>query len=230
MAAPTKTPLFPLPAASASRAARRAATTTGRSSGSTPSSFISSSDLLDGLLLDEAQGVLAGVAEVAPDELLLGRLAHDGVVGDAEARGVAAHVGRRLVERRPAGDLLDDPLEDREDLDVPVVVDGDLAVGLEVEGIDQVEVADVGRGRLVGDVDRVLERQVPDGEGLELGVARGEAAPVFVVELGQAGGQLAAARARPGDDDERVLGLDVVVGPVALVADDDVDVGRDSPW
>ena len=58
------------------------------------------------------------------------------------------------------------------DLDVAVVVDGDLAVGLEVEGIDQVEVADVGRGRLVGDVDRVLEGQVPDGEGLELGVAR----------------------------------------------------------
>ena len=139
---------------------------------------------------------------------------------------VAAHVGGRLVEGRPAGDLLEDPLEDRKDLDVPVVVDGDLAVGLEVERIDQVEVAEVGRGRLVGDVDRVLEGQVPDGEGLELGVARRQAPAVLVVELGQAGGQLAAARPRPGDDDQRMLGLDVVVGAVAVVADDDVDVGR----
>ena len=49
---------------------------------------------------------------------------------------------------------------------------GDLAVGFEVEGVDQVEIADVGRGRLVGDIDGVLEGQVPDREGLELGVAR----------------------------------------------------------
>ena len=93
-----------------------------------------------------------------------------------------------------------------------------------MEGIDQVEVPDVGRGRLVGDVDRMLERDVPDGEGLELGVARGQAPAVLVVELGQACGQLAAPRPRSGDDDERVLRLDVVVGAVALVADDDVDV------
>ncbi len=181
---------------------------------------------LDGLLLDEAQRVLAGVAEEAADELLLGRLPADVVGGDAEAGRVAAHVGRRLVEGRLARDLLDDAPQDREDLDVAVVIDGRLAVGLEVEGVDEVEVADVGRCRLVGHVDGVLEGDVPDGEGLELGVARGQAAAVLVVELGQAGGQLAAARPRPGDDDQGVLGLDVVVGPVALVADDDVDVGR----
>ena len=47
-----------------------------------------------------------------------------------------------------------------------------------------------------------------------------------MIELGQAGGQLAAAGPGPGDDDEGVLGLDVVIRAVAFVADDDVDVGR----
>ena len=47
-----------------------------------------------------------------------------------------------------------------------------------------------------------------------------------MVDLGEAGGQLAASGPGPGDDDQGVLGLDVVVGAVALVADDDVDVGR----
>ena len=41
-----------------------------------------------------------------------------------------------------------------------------------------------------------------------------------MVELGQAGGHLAAAGAGGCDDDEGALGRDVVVLAVALVADD----------
>ena len=80
-------------------------------------------------------------------------------------------------------------------------------------------------GGLVGDVDGVLEREVPDGEGFELGVSRAAAALVLVVELGEAGGEFAAARARPRDDDEGLFGFDVGVGAVAGVADNGVDVG-----
>ncbi len=46
-----------------------------------------------------------------------------------------------------------------------------------------------------------------------------------MVELREAGGQLAAPGAGAGDDHDRPLGGDVVVGAVALVADDAVDVG-----
>ena len=75
MAAPTKTPLFPFPVALASSAARRAGPTTAPVLGLDPELLHQQLGPLDGLLLDEAQRVFAGVAEIAPDELLLGRFA-----------------------------------------------------------------------------------------------------------------------------------------------------------
>ena len=97
-------------------------------------------------------------------------------------------------------------------------------MGSQVEGVDHVDVVEVGGGGLVGDVDRVVQRQVPDREGLELRVARGDAPLVVVVDLGQAGGHLAAARAGGGDDHQVPPGLDVLVAPVALGRDDAGDV------
>ena len=47
-----------------------------------------------------------------------------------------------------------------------------------------------------------------------------------MVELGEAGRKLARARTRRRDDDERAGGLDVVIFPVALVADDERDIVR----
>ena len=40
-----------------------------------------------------------------------------------------------------------------------------------MEGIDHIHVIQVGGGRLIGQVHRVLQGQVPDGEGLKLGIA-----------------------------------------------------------
>ena len=136
------------------------------------------------------------LAEIAADDLLGGRLAHDGVVADAEAGAVDPHVGGGVVDQGVLGDLFQDAPDQGKGLDVAVVVDRLDVVGLEVVVVDEVDVLQVGGGRLVGDVDRVVQGQVPDGEGLELGVAGADAAPVVVVELGEAGGQLAAARGR----------------------------------
>ena len=160
---------------------------------------------------------------VAADDLLPARLAADLVVADAVAGHVDAHVRGRGVGGG-AQDLLEQAGQDREDLDVAVVVDGLHPVGGQVEGVDHIDVVEVGRGGLVGDVDRVVQGQVPDGEGLELGVAAGAPAGVVVVHLRQAGGHLAAARPRGGDDDEVPGGLDVLVAPVALRRDDAGDV------
>ena len=71
-----------------------------------------------------------------------------------------------------------------------------------MEGVYHVHVVKVGGRSLVGEVHRVLEREVPDREGLELRVARADAALVLMVELAQAGGHLAAAGAGRRDDDE----------------------------
>jgi len=49
---------------------------------------------------------------------------------------------------------------------------------------------------------------------------------MVVVQLAQAGGQLAASRSRTGDHDQRFLGFDVGVGPVTVAADDPLRVGR----
>ena len=94
-----------------------------------------------------------------------------------------------------------------------------------MEGVDHVDVREVdGRG-FVGEVDGVDQGEIPDREGLELRVARFHAALVVVIELGEAGRHLAAARSGGGDDDELAGGFDVFVLPVALVADDVLHVG-----
>ena len=71
----------------------------------------------------------------------------------------------------------------------------------------------------------MLERQVPDRERLELGVAGLHAALVLVIELGEAGRHLAASRAGRGDDDELARRFNIIVAAVALVADDQAQVG-----
>ena len=76
-----------------------------------------------------------------------------------------------MVNQRILGDLFQDALDQGESLDIAVVVDRLDVVGLEVVVVDQVDVFQVGGGRLVGDIDRVVEGQVPDGEGFELGIA-----------------------------------------------------------
>ncbi len=183
-------------------------------------------EALAGLLLGMPRDELAAMPEVAPQDLLPGGTLRAIVVDDREARSVDAHVRRGLVHRARARDALEDALEQRERRDVAVVVHRGLAVRLEVERVDHVDVEQVGRGRLVRRVDRVLEREAPDWEGLELRVTRVDAALVLVVDLRETGRHLAAVRAGCVDDDERPLRLDVGVRAVAFLADDLVDVGR----
>ena len=93
-----------------------------------------------------------------------------------------------------------------------------------MEGVDHVHVPQVGGGGLVGQVHRVLEGQIPDGEGLKFGVARLHAPLVLVVQLGQAHRHLAAAGAGGGDHHQGPLGLNIVVLAVAVIADDEGNV------
>jgi len=89
-----------------------------------------------------------------------------------------------------------------------------------VEGVDHVHVVQVRRGRLIGQVHRVLQRQVPDGEGLILGVARPDAPLVLVIQLAQAGGHFAAAGAGGRHHHDGAGGFDIVVFAQAVVGHD----------
>ena len=92
-------------------------------------------------------------------------------------------------------------------------------------GVNHVYVVEIDGRRLIGNVHGVVQREIPDREGLELGVARADAALVLVVKLAQAGRHFSAAGPRRGDDDERTARFDVVVSAEALVAHDERNVG-----
>ena len=172
-----------------------------------------------------AQGEVVEGVVVAADNLLLACLAANGIVGDAEAHHVHAHIGGRLVGIVPV-DTREEGVEDRENLDVAVVVDGGLSVGFEVEGVDHVHIVEVSRCRLISDVHGVLERQVPDGEGLELRIACFVSACMLVVELGETDCHLAAARSGGGNHHERARGLHEIVLAVALLRVDELHIVR----
>ena len=108
----------------------------------------------------------------------------------------------------------------RENLNIAVVVHRGFPVGFQVEGINHVHIVQVGSCGLIGDVDRVIERQVPDGKGFKLGVARLHAALMFLIQLAQTYGHLAAARPRCGDQHQWAGGFDIFVAPEAVIADD----------
>ena len=89
-----------------------------------------------------------------------------------------------------------------------------------MERVDHVHIVQVGGSGLVCQVDRVLQGDVPDGEGLELGVTGLDAPLIFMIQLGQADGHFAAAGAGSRDNHQRALGLNVLVAAIALVAHD----------
>ena len=72
----------------------------------------------------------------------------------------------------------------------------------------------------------MVERQVPDREGLVLRIPRAHAAPQLVVQLRQAGRHLAAARAGGGHDDELPRRFNIIVLAVPFLAHDARDIGR----
>ena len=168
--------------------------------------------------------LVRGIVETTDDFVARGLATHL-VVADAEANHVHAHVCGRLVGIF-AVDALKQGVEHGENLHVAIVVDRRVAVGFEVERVDHVHVVEVGSGGFVGDVHGVFQRQVPHGEGLELGVSGADAALVFVVELRKAGGHFSAPRAWRGDDDELARGFHVVVFAESLVRGDELDVVR----
>ena len=94
-----------------------------------------------------------------------------------------------------------------------------------MERVNHVHIVQVGCGSLVGDVDGVLERHIPYGEGLELSVAGLDAALVLLIELTEANSHLAAAWARSCNNYQRAGGFHIIVLAEAFVGVDKVDVG-----
>ena len=99
-------------------------------------------------------------------------------------------------------------------------------MGSEVEVVDDIRVVEIDRCGLVREVDGVLERQVPDGEGLKLRVTGLHTAPDLVIDLAHRGSKLAGAGAGGGDNDKVARGGRELVAAETLVRDDEVEVRR----
>ena len=97
-----------------------------------------------------AEGVI-----IPADDLLTGGFSNRLIVSDTEARHVDPHIGGRFIGAY-TGDLLKNSVQHRKDLHIPVVVDGRLSIGIQMEGVDHVDVVQIRRSRLVGQIDRML--------------------------------------------------------------------------
>ena len=166
-----------------------------------------------------------GARVVAADDLLLGGPAADIVVADGKTGHIDAHVGRRLV-RAFVHDALEDLLENRENFDIAVVIDGCLSVCLQVERVNHIDIRKICRRCLIGEVDGMLERKIPDREGFKLRIAGLHAALMLLINLGKAGCHLAGTGAGSSDDNKLAGGLNVLVAPIAIAAENQRNVGR----
>ena len=93
-----------------------------------------------------------------------------------------------------------------------------------MEGVDHVHVVQIGGRRLVGEIDRVIEREIPDRERLKFRISGALAALVVMVELGEARCHFAAAGAGRGDNDERAGRFDKIALAEAVGRDDQREV------
>jgi hypothetical protein len=93
-----------------------------------------------------------------------------------------------------------------------------------VERVDHVDIFQIGGRCFISQVDRMLQRKIPDRKCFKFCIAGIDSSLVLVIELGKAGGHFTRTRARRRHDDQRVRGFDIVIFPVAFVADDERDV------
>ena len=113
--------------------------------------------LTDLILIASTFCHLVGGVVITSDNLILGGIATHLVVRYTESHHIHSHVSGRLIWIA-AIDTLEKSVEHGEDLDVAVVVDGNLVVCLKMEGVDHVNIVEVGSGCLVGDVHGMLKR------------------------------------------------------------------------
>ena len=92
--------------------------------------------------------------------------------------------------------------------------------------VDHVDVAHVRGRRLIGEIDGMPERDVPNRKRFKFCVSGADAAFVLMIKLRKTGRHFSAAGAGRGDDDKLARGFDVIVFAEALVAYDERDIRR----
>ena len=95
-----------------------------------------------------------------------------------------------------------------------------------MEGVNHVHILKIRRCRLIGNIYRMLQRQVPDREGFKLGISHLVSSQIFVIQLGKACCQLAASPSRSCNNHQGLRHLNVRIRTVAFLAYDGLNICR----
>ena len=95
-----------------------------------------------------------------------------------------------------------------------------------MEGVDHIHVVQVCCCRFIGQIYRMTQRDIPDGEGFKLRIARLYPSFVLMVQLRKAGRHLAAAGAGCCQHHQRTLCFNIIIFAKAFFAYDQRDIGR----
>ena len=182
-------------------------------------------ELVDLILIGIALADLAQSIVVTANDFSIGGFANSGIVNDAVASHVHAHVRRSLV-RRLSQNAGEESVQHREDFNVTIVVNRRLAVSFQMERVNHVHIVQVGGSCFVCKVDRVLERDVPNRERFKLGVASLDTALVFMINLREADGHLSTSRTRSGHHHEFARSFNKFIFAITVIAHHERDVAR----
>ena len=156
---------------------------------------------------------------ISADDLLTGSLLANLIIHNTVSCHINAHICRRFVWAL-AHDFLKHSLYNRENLYVTVIVDSGLTISFQMEWVDHVDIIQISGSCLISQVYRVLQRDIPDWESLELGIACADSSLVFMIKLGKTGSHFSASRSRRCDNNQRAGGFDIVILAVSLVTYD----------
>ena len=95
-----------------------------------------------------------------------------------------------------------------------------------MEGVYHIDIIEVGRSSLIGNVHRMLERETPHREGFKLRITGLYATLVLIVKLTETYCHLTAAGTGGGDDDKRTRSLHIVIASETIVRINEIDIGR----
>ena len=162
---------------------------------------------------------------ISSDDFRSCRLTNRFIVKNTVPDHVYAHIRRGFIGGFPVN-LLKHCVQHREYLYITVVVDGRFSIRLQMEGVNHIHIIQIRRCRLVCQINRVAQGNIPNGEGFKFRIARLHATLVFMVKLRKAGCHLAAAGAGCGDHHQRTLCLNIIILPEAVLAHNMGNIGR----
>ena len=89
-----------------------------------------------------------------------------------------------------------------------------------MERIDHIYIVQISSGCLICQIDRMLQRDIPDRESLKFGIAGTDPALMFMIELGKTHCHFSASRSGSSYHNKRSGSFNVLVFAVSFIADD----------